>query len=194
MYFFYRHLIGFFFFLSLTIYTAKKVPSVDLHSLQHFPDVLKKADLHKLHAELMTCLPSLPNMPDLHKLREELKTTLPSMDILPSLSGWHVMELLNNCLPERFSSGNYTDVCVLVMLPLHTSMLERYDNLKWLLLILWLILKNWMIVYVCSSGPCHIGFMAVICKQFLSDFSWFIMHFSNVYYWHSIPCVLVFIM
>lgn len=136
MYFFYRHLIGFFFFLSLTIYTAKKVPSVDLHSLQHFPDVLKKADLHKLHAELMTCLPSLPNMPDLHKLREELKTTLPSMDILPSLSGWHVMELLNNCLPERFSSGNYTDVCVLVMLPLHTSMLERYDNLKWLLLIL----------------------------------------------------------
>ena len=44
----------------------------------------------------------------------------------------------------------------------------------------------------CSSGPCHVGFMAVICKQFLSDFSWFIMHFSNVYYWHSIPCVLVF--
>lgn len=107
------HLIGFFLFLSLTIYTAKKVPSVDLHSLQHFPDVLKKADLHKLHTELMTCLPSLPNMPDLHKLREELKTTLPSMDILPSLSGWHVMELLNNCLPKRFSSGNYTDVCVL---------------------------------------------------------------------------------
>lgn len=93
-----------------------KVPSIDLHSLQHFPDVLKKADLHKLRVELMTCLPSLPNMPDLHKLREEVKTTLPSMDILPSLSGWHVMELLYNCLPERFSSGNNTDVCVLVML------------------------------------------------------------------------------
>ncbi|XP_040989651.1 heptahelical transmembrane protein 4-like isoform X2 [Juglans microcarpa x Juglans regia] len=108
------HLIGFFLFLSLTIYTAMKVPKVvDLHTLQHFPDVLKKADLHKVHAELMTCLPSLPNMPDLHRLREELKTTLPSMDYLPSLSSWHIRELLYNCLPERFSSGNYTDVCVL---------------------------------------------------------------------------------
>lgn len=113
----YRHLIGFFLFLSLTIYTATKVPKVvDLHTLQQFPDVLKKADLHKLHSELMTCLPSLPNMPDLHRLREELKTTLHSMDYLPSLSGWHIRELLYNCLPERFSSGNYTDVCVLVML------------------------------------------------------------------------------
>ncbi|XP_022740026.1 heptahelical transmembrane protein 4-like isoform X4 [Durio zibethinus] len=27
--------------------------------------------------------------------------------------GWHVVELLYNCLPERFSSGNHTDVCVL---------------------------------------------------------------------------------
>jgi adiponectin receptor len=110
-------LIGFFFFLSLTIYTATKVPKVvDFHSLQHVPDVLKKADLHKVHAELLTCLPSLPNISDLHRLREELKTTLPSMDLLPSLSGWNVMELLYNCLPERFSSGNHTDVCVLVIL------------------------------------------------------------------------------
>lgn len=109
-----RHLIGFFLFLALTIYTAMKVPEVvDLHAL---PDVLKNADLHKLHEELLMCLPSLPNMPDLHKLREELKTSLPSMDLLPSLSGWHVMELLNNCLPQRFSHGNHTDVCVLVML------------------------------------------------------------------------------
>ncbi|KAK9949176.1 hypothetical protein M0R45_004710 [Rubus argutus] len=105
------HLIGFFLFLALTIYTAMKVPEVvDLHNL---PDVLKNADLHKLHEELLMCLPSLPNMPDLHKLREELKTSLPSMDLLPSLSGWHVMELLNNCLPQRFSHGNHTDVCVL---------------------------------------------------------------------------------
>ncbi|GLU13425.1 hypothetical protein SLE2022_300630 [Rubroshorea leprosula] len=108
------HLIGFFFFLSLTIYTAMKVPRVvDLHSLQQIPDVLRRADLYKLHAELMTCLPSLPHMPDLHKLREELKTTLPSMDLLPSLHGWNFMEVLSNCLPERFSNGNYTDVCVL---------------------------------------------------------------------------------
>ncbi|KAM7250014.1 hypothetical protein ACFE04_021897 [Oxalis oulophora] len=92
------HLIGFFLFLSLTIYTAMKVPKV-----VDIPDVLKKADLHKLHE----CLPSLPNMPDLHKLKE-LGTTLPT-----SLSGWHVMELLYNCLPERFTHGNHSDVCVL---------------------------------------------------------------------------------
>lgn len=86
-----RHLIGFFLFLALTIYTATKVPSVvDLHSLQHrLPDVLRKTDLHKLHAELMSRLPSSP-------------------------SSWHVMDLLYNCLPERFSHGNYTDMCVLV--------------------------------------------------------------------------------
>uniref|UniRef100_A0A5B6YWM3 Putative heptahelical transmembrane protein 4 isoform X1 n=1 Tax=Davidia involucrata TaxID=16924 RepID=A0A5B6YWM3_DAVIN len=108
------HLIGFFLFLFLTIYTAMKVPKVvDIHSLQHIPDVLKKADLHKLHAELMACLPSLPNMPDLHRLREDLTTSLPSMDLLPSLSNWHILELLTNCLPERFSHGNHTDVCVL---------------------------------------------------------------------------------
>jgi len=104
-----RHLIGFFLFLSLTIYTAMKVPKVvDLHSL-HLPEVLK-ADLHRLQE----CLPSLPTMPDLHKLREELKNTFPSIDMLPSLSGWHVMDLLYNCLPERFSHGNQTDVYVLV--------------------------------------------------------------------------------
>ncbi|KAA8531554.1 hypothetical protein F0562_006263 [Nyssa sinensis] len=108
------HLIGFLLFLFLTIYTAMKLPKVvDMHSLQNFPDVLKKADLHKLHAELMACLPSLPNMPDLQRLREELTTSLPSMDLLPSLSNWHIVELLTNCLPERFSNGNHTDVCVL---------------------------------------------------------------------------------
>lgn len=94
-----------------------KIPRVvDLHSLQHIPEVLKNTDLHKLHSELLTCLPSLPHMPKLQKLREELKTTLPSMDLLHSLSGWHVMELLYNCLPERFSHANHTEVCVLVML------------------------------------------------------------------------------
>lgn len=89
-----------------------KVPKVvDLHSLQHFPD------MHKLQAELLTCLPS---MPDLHRLRKDLRTTLPSMDnMLPSISSWHVKELVYNCLPERFSSGNYTDVCVLVIKLLH---------------------------------------------------------------------------
>ncbi|KAJ4962418.1 hypothetical protein NE237_022357 [Protea cynaroides] len=108
------HLIGFFLFLALTIYTAMKVPKViDLHSLQHFPDVLKKADLHNIHSELLACLPSMPNMADFRRLQGELKSSLSSMDFLPSLSAWHIVELLNNCLPERFSSGNLTDDCVL---------------------------------------------------------------------------------
>ncbi|KAL5988252.1 Heptahelical transmembrane protein 4 [Asimina triloba] len=103
------HLIGFFLFLALTIYTAMQVPKVvDLHSLQHLPDVLKRADLHRMQ-ELMACLPSMPNMSDLQRLRDELK------DILPSLSGWRVPELLRNCLPERFSYANHTDTCVLAM-------------------------------------------------------------------------------
>lgn len=109
-----RHLIGFFFFLCLTIYTAKKVPNVvDLHSIQHLPDVFRRADLHKMHADLLTSLPSLPDMSDIHKICEELKTSLPTKDMLHS-SGWHVLELLSNCLPECFSSGNHTDACVLV--------------------------------------------------------------------------------
>ncbi|KAJ8769381.1 hypothetical protein K2173_002585 [Erythroxylum novogranatense] len=102
------HLIGFLLFLSLTIYTAMKIPTVvDLHSLQ-LPEVLK-ADLHKL----LACLHSFPHMPDLHRLRDELKSTLPSMDLISSPSRWLVVELLYNCLPERFSLGNSTDVCVL---------------------------------------------------------------------------------
>ncbi|KAL0543157.1 hypothetical protein IC582_018245 [Cucumis melo] len=118
------HLIGFFLFLSLTIYTATKIPDVvDIHPLQHWPDVLKKADLHKLQEELLTCLPSLPHFPDLQKLREELKTALPSLDMLSSLSRWHVVELLYNCLPQRFSHGNQTDDCVL------RSMKEEVANM-----------------------------------------------------------------
>ncbi|XP_009758488.1 heptahelical transmembrane protein 4 isoform X2 [Nicotiana tabacum] len=99
------HLIGFFLFLALTIYTAIQVPKVvDLHSLQNLPDVLRKADLHKLQSEVLTCLPSLPHMPDLHRLRDGL---------LLSPSSWHILDLLTNCLPERFSLSNHTDVCVL---------------------------------------------------------------------------------
>ncbi|CDP02615.1 unnamed protein product [Coffea canephora] len=108
------HLIGFFLFLSLTIYTAMKVPSVvELPTLQHLPDVLKKADLQKLQEEFLTCLPSLPHMPDLQKFRDELKTSLLSMDLLSSPSTWHIVELLTNCLPERFLHSNHTDACVL---------------------------------------------------------------------------------
>ncbi|KAL8472881.1 hypothetical protein ACS0TY_029927 [Phlomoides rotata] len=103
------HLIGFFLFLSLTIYTAMQVPNA---TLQNFPDVLRKADFQKLRTELITCLPSLPQIPDLHRLREELRTSLSSMDFLQSLSNWHIMELLSNCLPESLSHCNHTDTCV----------------------------------------------------------------------------------
>lgn len=108
------HLVGFFLFLSLTIYTVMKVPSVV--DLQHFPDALRKADLYKLRTDLLTCLPSLANMANLHRLREELKTSLSS-------SNWHIVEHLTNCLPERFSHSNTTDICVL------RSMKEDLANL-----------------------------------------------------------------
>lgn len=95
------HLIGFFLFLSLTVYTATKIPKVvDLHTLQHFPEVLKRADLQKIHAELLTRLPSLPHMPH-----------------------WHILEQLSNCLPERFSHGDRSEICVL------HSMTEDVANL-----------------------------------------------------------------
>lgn len=108
-----RHLIGFFIFLALTIYTAMKIPKVvDLNSLQHFPDMLKKADLHKLQSEILTCLPS---MPDLHRLRDEI-------------SSWHIKEYLYNCLPVRFSSSNHTDACVLVIaLLLNTCFISLFS-------------------------------------------------------------------
>nr|CAD1837303.1 unnamed protein product [Ananas comosus var. bracteatus] len=105
------HLIGFFLFLALTIYTAMKVPKVvDFQSLQHLPDVLRKADLQKIQSELLACLPSLPHLSDLHKLKDELKTSLSSIDMLPSISSrWHLLELLSSCLPQRFTHLNQTN-------------------------------------------------------------------------------------
>ncbi|CAA6667469.1 unnamed protein product [Spirodela intermedia] len=91
------HLIGFFIFLALTIYTARKIPRVvDFHSLQHLPDLLKIQS-----EELLSCLPSLPHISDLHRLRDELKTAIPSMDALSS-SGRHFLELITSCLPHEF--------------------------------------------------------------------------------------------
>lgn len=110
-----RHLIGFFLFLALTIYTAMKVPSVvDLHSLQHLPDVLKKADLHKIHSELVACLPSMPHLSDLQRIKDELKTSLASLDMFTSLSHRHLLQLLSYCLPYRFAHANTTNLSLLV--------------------------------------------------------------------------------
>ncbi|TKY74965.1 Heptahelical transmembrane protein ADIPOR3 [Spatholobus suberectus] len=96
------HLIGFFLFLVLTIYTAVRAPMVvDFNSVQHLSEMIGKADLNKIRLELLKCLPSLPNMPDILKLND-LSTSLYSLDF-SSLSGWTIVELLTNCLPEQFS-------------------------------------------------------------------------------------------
>ncbi|XP_037493449.1 heptahelical transmembrane protein 4 isoform X2 [Jatropha curcas] len=92
------HLIGFFLFLFLTVYTASEVPDV----AEHLPDMLRKTDFHKIHLDLMKCLPSLPNMPDLQKFKEDLRLSLLRMEFLSSLSG-NFVERLTNCLPERFT-------------------------------------------------------------------------------------------
>ncbi|CAL9192839.1 unnamed protein product [Musa hybrid cultivar] len=109
------HLIGFFLFLALTVYTAMKVPKVvDLQSLQHLPDVLKKADLQKIQSELVACLPSLPHLSHLQRLKNEVKTSLASLDMLHlSLSHRHILQLLSNCLPHRYAHANYSNVSVL---------------------------------------------------------------------------------
>ncbi|CAM0872104.1 unnamed protein product [Alopecurus aequalis] len=107
------HLIGFFIFLALTIYTATKAPSVDLQSLQHLPDMLRNADLHKIQAELAACLPSLPHFSDLQKMTDELRSSWNSIDVLPSVSRWRLLELLSRCLPHRFTHSNETNLSVL---------------------------------------------------------------------------------
>ncbi|XP_050237983.1 heptahelical transmembrane protein 4-like isoform X2 [Mercurialis annua] len=92
------HLIGFFLFLFLTVYTAFKVPDVaDLTRLQHFPDMLRKADFRKIHSDLLDCL---------HNLLPDLKTSLLSMEFLLSLSG-NVVEFLTHCLPAGFTQMYY---------------------------------------------------------------------------------------
>ncbi|WVZ56089.1 hypothetical protein U9M48_006669 [Paspalum notatum var. saurae] len=127
------HLIGFFIFLALTIYTATQVPSVlDIQSLQHLPDVLRKADIHKIQAELLACLPSLPHLSDLQKLKDELKSSWDSMEVLPSLSRWHLLELLSSCLPHRFTHSNETSLSVVVSSP---QLPESLDFILFLLLL-----------------------------------------------------------
>lgn len=73
-----------------------------MDSLQHLPEIIGKADLNKIHAELLKCLPSLPSIPDLDKVKNELMTSLRSFNF-SSLSGWNVMEHLTRCLHDKFS-------------------------------------------------------------------------------------------
>ncbi|KAG5034022.1 hypothetical protein JHK87_008932 [Glycine soja] len=96
------HLIGFFLFLFLTIYTAMRAPMVvDFNSVQDLSEMIGKADLNMIRLDLLKCLASLPNMPEILKLND-LSESLYSLDF-SSLSGWTLVELLTNCLPEQFS-------------------------------------------------------------------------------------------
>jgi len=108
------HLVGFFIFLCLTIYTVTKLPNVvDLARVHHLSHIPSRDDFHKLQMELMTFLPSLPNKVNFQRLQAELKTALPSMASLSSLSNWHLPDLLASCLPESLSHINRTEQCVL---------------------------------------------------------------------------------
>ena len=79
-------------------------------SVKHLPDVIGKADLKRIHEELLKCLPSLPDIPNLHKFKNELSTSFHSLNF-SSLSGWNVMEHVTKCLLEHFS--------LVSLIPLH---------------------------------------------------------------------------
>ncbi|KAL9230569.1 hypothetical protein vseg_005906 [Gypsophila vaccaria] len=103
------HLVGFFLFLCLTVYTAMKVPNVvDPAVQQRLADIFKKAGLQDAHSKFVNCLPSLANMTGFTKLRDQFEESLPSISSLSPVSGWHILELLSNCLPERFFHLNQT--------------------------------------------------------------------------------------
>ncbi|KAK9741961.1 hypothetical protein RND81_03G139800 [Saponaria officinalis] len=103
------HLIGFFLFLCLTVYTAMKVPDVVDPSVQkRLAEIFKKAGLHDAHSKLVNCLTSLTNMPGFTKLRDEFKASIPSINPLSAVSGWNILEHLSNCLPESFFHLNQT--------------------------------------------------------------------------------------
>ncbi|KAL5559190.1 hypothetical protein UlMin_035401 [Ulmus minor] len=74
------HLMGFFLFLCLTLYTVTKAPNLmSLNSLKSFPELIRRAELQRIPAELLDCLRKLPSMSD----------------------------LLTNCSPKQFSSARH---------------------------------------------------------------------------------------
>lgn len=79
---------------------------VDFNSVQHLSEMIGKADLNMIRLDLLKCLASLPNMPEILKLND-LSESLYSLDF-SSLSGWTLVELLTNCLPEQFSLVSFS--------------------------------------------------------------------------------------
>ncbi|XP_024922915.1 heptahelical transmembrane protein ADIPOR3 isoform X2 [Ziziphus jujuba] len=99
--------------MRLLISGPVRAPSImDLYSIQHLHDFVRAADLQKIPKDLMSCLPSLPNVSGLPKLKD-ITTSLSSGDFISSFSGWNVLEVLNNCLRDRFSYADQTDANVL---------------------------------------------------------------------------------
>ncbi|KAI0493354.1 hypothetical protein KFK09_027631 [Dendrobium nobile] len=152
------HLIGFFLFLALTIYTAVKVPKVvDIHSLQQLPEMLKRADLHKLQSDLVACLPALPQLSHLHRLKEELRSSLPTMDSLSSLTRWHLVELISNCFPQRLSHPNQAQHSILnevvanIITPLFAHRIPRWPFFAFLGGAMFCLLAS----SVCHLLSCH---------------------------------------
>lgn len=79
---------------------------VDFNSVQDLSEMIGKADLNMIRLDLLKCLASLPNMPEILKLND-LSESLYSLDF-SSLSGWTLVELLTNCLPEQFSLVSFS--------------------------------------------------------------------------------------
>lgn len=81
--------------------------------LKRLTEMIRATDMNTIHSHLLNCLPSLPNMPDLLQFENQLKASLHSLD-LSSVRGWHVVQLLNKCLPEQLSIYSNSQDNVLV--------------------------------------------------------------------------------
>lgn len=63
--------------------------------------------LQQLPAEIVKCLPSLPDMSSIRKMQEDVTMSFPSLVNLRGLSGSKVISFLSNCLPEQLLSKHY---------------------------------------------------------------------------------------
>ncbi|OAE23122.1 hypothetical protein AXG93_3986s1070 [Marchantia polymorpha subsp. ruderalis] len=74
------HLIGFFLFLGLTIYTVWQMPRVEYPTLTRISTFPMFTDLNKLHSEIMACFPPIPPfVPSLFGLQPSIpEVSMPS--------------------------------------------------------------------------------------------------------------------
>lgn len=92
-----RHMIGFFLFLALTIYTVREVPK---------EAVLPERVANMLH---------MPNRNDMHQLHVELVTCFPSLATVPSFLQEHLPQIMAKCIPDTpVILANSTHECFMV--------------------------------------------------------------------------------